>query len=177
LNQLIPAERRSFEYAAWGIVLLVLVHLCWLQWRPESELHQIWAVATKSAAGRAPVMPEEQWEQITGPAANGNGLLQLAGYARTNLAVQNNLGFFYHWTSYALYPRRLYVAPADTIINDGRDIMRAAFNPDRQWLQEHDVRFVLTYGNDQAGGKTPQLQMLPPPAGQAGTPANRSGGH
>jgi hypothetical protein len=177
LNQLIPAERRSFEYAAWGVVLLVLAHLCWLQWRPESELRQIHAAATKSAARRAPAMPEEQWEQIAGPAGQGNALLQLAGYARTNPAVEKHLDFFYHWTSYALYPRRVYAAPADTVINDGQDIMRAAFHPDRQWLQEHDVRFVLTFGHDHPGEETPQLQILPPPAGQTGTPTNRAGGN
>jgi hypothetical protein len=176
LNQLIPVERRNFEYAAWGIVLLVLVHLCWLQLRPESGWHRIHAVATKSAASRAAGMPEEQWGKIAGPAGNGNGLLKLAGYAKTNLAVENHLSFFYHWTSYALYPRRLYVAPPDTVINKGRDIMQAAFNPDRQWLQQHDVRFVLMFGNDKPGGETPRLEILPPIDGEDGMQTNRSGG-
>lgn len=177
LNQLIPADRRSFEYAAWGVVLLVLVHLCWLQLRPESELHQICAVATKSTARRTAMIPEAQWERIAGQAGNGNGLLKLAGYAKTNPVVENSLSFIYFRTSYALYPRRMYVAPADTVINNGRDIMRAAFNPDRQWLQEHDVRFVLTFGNDTAGGETPRLEILPRFDGEAGMQTNKSGGN
>jgi hypothetical protein len=177
LNQLKPAHRRIIELAAWGIVLLALAHLCWLECRSGSELHQIYTQTVKPAASHPPVMPKEQWEKIANPAGAGNGLLKLAGYAKTNLAVENNLSFFYYWTSYSLYPRRIYVAPPDAVINNGRDIMRTAFNPDQPWLQEHDIRFILTYGNDQAGGETPQLQILPPQGGQAASPINQSGGN
>ena len=177
LNQLIPAHRRGFEYAAWGVVLLVLVHLCWLQLRPESELHRFYAVATESPASRADMMEQKQSDRIAWQATDGNMLLRLAGYAKTNPAVANSLGYFYFQTSYALYPRRLYAAPADQVINDGRDIMRIGFNPGPQWLQAHDVRSVLIFGKDNASEETPRLEILQPRDGQAGMQTNKSGGN
>jgi len=177
LNQLIPADGRSFRYAAWGVVLLVLVHLCWLQLRPESELHQIYAFATQSTASRAALMQYEQLDRIADQTGNGNVLLKLAGYAKTNPVVENSLSFVYFRTSYALYPRRIYAAPADQVINNGRDMMRIEFSPSQQWLQEHDVRSVFTFGNDNAGGETLRLEILPPRDDQAGMPTNKSGGN
>ena len=155
----------------------MLVHLCWLQLRPESELHQFCAVATGSTARRAAMMQHEQSDRIAGQAVDGNVLLKLAGYAKTNPVVANSLGYFYFRTSYTLYPRRLYAAPADQVINSGRDIMRIGFNPGPQWLQEHDVRSVLIFGNDTAGEETPRLEILQPRDGQAGMQTNKSGGN
>jgi hypothetical protein len=177
LNRFIPADGRSFQYAAWGVVLLVLVHLCWLQLRPESELHQICAVATQSTGRRAAITEHEQFDRIARQAGHGNVLLKLAGYAKTNPVVANSLGYFYFRTSYTLYPKRVYAAPADQVINDGQDIMRIGFSPAPQWLQEHDVRSVLIFGNDIAGGETPRLEILQPRDGQAGMPTNKSGGN
>ncbi len=177
LNRFIPADGRSFQYAAWGVVLLVLVHLCWLQLRPESELRRTWAFATQSTASRAALMQYAQLDRIADQTASGNVLLKLAGYAKTNPVVENSLSFVYYRTSYALYPRRLYVAPADKVINNGLDIMRIEFSPSQQWLQEHDVRSVLTFGNDNAGGETLRLEILPPHDDQAGMPTNKSGGN
>jgi len=175
LNQFIPAGHRSARYAAWGIVLLVLVHLCWLQWRPGSDVRRIFTAAAESAAARPATLPEESFDRIARQAGDANVVLKLAGYARTNPAVENSLGYFYYRTAYALYPRRVYVAPADQVINDGGDILRAGFNPSRQWLEEHDVRSALTFGNDHAGGETPHLEILPRDDGWAGTPTNQPG--
>jgi hypothetical protein len=176
LKQHIPVERRSIEYAAWGVVLLVLVQLCWLQWPPDSDLRRICSLAMKPANSGETVTPEEQWQWIASPAGSGNGLLKLAGYTKTNLAAATHLAYFYNLTSYTLYPRRVYVATTDTIINNGRDIIRAGFNPNEAWLQQHDIRYVLTFGNEQAGGKTPRLEILPPRDDQAAAQTNRSGG-
>jgi hypothetical protein len=176
LNQPIPVDGRSFRYAAWGVVLLVLVHLCWLQLRPESELHQLCAIATQSTATRAALMPYEQLDRIAAQTGNGNVLLKLAGYAKTNPVVENSLSFVYFRTSYALYPRRAFVTPADKVINSGQDMMRIEFNPSPQWLQEHDVRSVLIFGNDNDGGQTLRLEILSPRDDQAGIPADKSGG-
>ena len=177
LNQPIPASRRNFERAAWAIVLLMLIHLCWLQSRPESGLRQIWSLATAPAAGRPAVVQYEQIDRIASQVTNSNVLLKLVGYAKTNPAVEYHLGLFHYWTSYALYPHRLYAAPENTVINNVRDIMRAAFNPGPGWLQEHDVRYVLTYGTDRAGEKTPQLSILQFPDDPTGTQTNRAGGN
>jgi hypothetical protein len=172
-----PADGRSFQCAAWGVVLLVLVHLCWLQLRPESELHRFWTVATNSPAGGAAMIEHEPSSRIDGQAADGNVLLRLAGYAKTNPAVAHSLCFFYFQTSYALYPKRLYAGSADQVINCGEDIMRIGFNPDPQWLQAHDVRSVLIYGKDNAGEVTPRLEILPSRDGRAGMQSNKRGGN
>jgi hypothetical protein len=177
LNRFIPAGGRSFQYAAWGVVLLVLVHLGWLQLRPESELHRLCAFATRSAASRTALMPYEQLDRIAGQTVNGNVLLKLVGYAKTNPVVENSLSFAYFRASYALYPRRIYAAPADKVINNGRDIMRSEFSPSQQWLQEHDVRSVFTFGNDKAGGETLRWETLPPRDDRAGMPTDKSGGN
>jgi hypothetical protein len=177
LNQPIPVDGRSFQYAAWGVVLLALIHLCWLQLRPESELHRFCAVATESASRRTAMMVQDQSDRIARQAADGNVLLKLAGYAKTNPVVANSLGYFYFQTSYALYPRRLYAATADQVINNGQDIMRIGFSPGPQWLQAHDVRSVLIFGNETAGGETPRLEILPSRDGQAGMQTNKSGGN
>lgn len=107
---------------------------------------------------------------------DGNVLLQLAGYARTNLVAERSVFFFYFQTSYILYPRRIYVAPADKVINSGQDIIHAEFNPDREWLQEHNVRYVSTFGGGQAGGKLPPWEKLPWGDGPAGVQTNKAGG-
>lgn len=177
LNPLFPADGRSSRNAAWGIVLLALAQLCWLQLQPESKFHQFCAVATESATDRAALTEQEQFDRIARQTGNGNVLLKLAGYAKTNPVVEHSLGYFYFRTSYALYPRRVYAASADQVINDGRDIMRIGFNPDPQWLQAHDVHSVLTFGNDYPGGETPRLEILPPFQDPAGTPTNPSGGN
>jgi hypothetical protein len=176
LNQPISAGHKLFVYSAWGLVLLTLVHLCGRQLRPNSEGHQLCTVTTKSAARHALIAPYERLDRMAGQTDNGNVLLKLAGSAKTNPAVKNSLEFIYYRTSYAFYPRRVYVAPADKIINNGTDIMQAEFNPDRQWLLKHNVRFVLTYGNDKPG-ETIQLQILPLAGDPAGVQTNQTGGN
>lgn len=177
MNQLIPAHHRSFEYAARGIVLLALAHLCWLQLSPESEWHRFWAVATEPATRRMAGMERKPSDRVAGPSVDGNVLLRLAGYAKTNPVVANSLGYFYFRAGYDYYPIRVYAAAADQVVNNGQDIMRIVFSPDRQWLQAHAVRSVLMFGNDTAGGNTPRLEMLPPRDGQDGTQTNLPGGN
>jgi hypothetical protein len=177
LNQPVSVDGRNFQYAAWGIVLLALAHLCWLQLRHDSELRRFCTVARESATRRTATMQHEPSGRIAGQAPDGNVLLKLAGYAKTNPAVANSLGYFYFQTSYALYPRRLYAATADRVINDGRDIMRIGFSPGPQWLQAHDVRSVLIFGNDIPGEETPRWESLQPRDGQAGMQTNKSGGN
>jgi len=177
LNQPVSVDGRNFQYAAWGIVLLALIHLCWLQLRPESELHRFWAVARDSTTPRTAMLVHDQSGRIAGQAPDGNVLLKLAGYAKTNPVAANSLAYFYFQTSYALYPRRVYAGTADQVINDGQDIMRVGFSPGPQWLQAHDVRSVLIFGNDTAGGETPRWERLQPRDGQTGVQTNKSGGN
>ena len=161
---------------AWSLVLLVLAHLCWLQLRLGSPLRQAYILATQSGSARIiTTRPSEAFGQIARETGDGNVFLELAGCARTNRCFENSLGYFYFRANYALYPRQLYVAPAGAVINNGTDIMRAGFVPDRQWLQDHNIRSVLTYdGKD--GGETPQLEFLQHDQHGAGIKANPAGG-
>ena len=175
LNQPVPVNGRSFRYAAWAVVLLVLVQLCWLQREPVSELRQVWVILTRFKASREAMMPYVQLDRIVNQANSGNVLLKLNGYARTNRAVENSLSFVYFRASYALYPRRVYAAPSDKVINNGRDIMQAGFDPAPEWLQAHDVYSELIFGSDKAGGETLRMEILPPQNGPAGASAGKSG--
>ena len=155
---------------------MVLAHLCWLQLRLGSPLRQAYILATQSGSARIiTTRPSEAFGQIARETGDGNVFLELAGCARTNRCFENSLGYFYFRANYALYPRQLYVAPAGAVINNGTDIMRAGFVPDRQWLQDHNIRSVLTYdGKD--GGETPQLEFLQHDQHGAGIKANPAGG-
>ena len=93
-------------------------------------------------------------------ALDGNVLLQLAGYAKTNPAVERSLFYFYFQTTYALYPRRLYAAQAGCIVNGSDSIMRAKFSPDQQWLKAHQVRYVAAFGNGNIGGAPARWERL-----------------
>jgi hypothetical protein len=177
LNQPVSVDGRNFQYAAWGIVLLALAHLCWLQLRHDSELRRFWAVTKQSTPHRMAITVQDQSGRIAGQAPDGNVLLKLAGYAKTNPVAANSLAYFYFQTSYALYPRRVYAAPADQVINDGHDIMRIGFSPGPQWLQAHDVHSVLIFGNDTPGGESPRWESLLPRDGQSGVQTNKSGGN
>ena len=158
-------------------MLLALAHLCWLQLPPGSELRRISALATRSAASPAAVSEYERLDRIAKRTGRGNLLLKLDRDTKQNAAVEASLSFVYYRMGYALYPRRIYVAPADAVINDGWDILRIDFSPGREWLQEHAVGSVLTFGSDDAGREMLRLQILKPRHDQAGIPADESGGN
>jgi len=162
LNQPVPVDGKRFQRIAWAVVLLVLAQLCWLQLRPESASRRFCATIMESPAQRTAKVEQEPSDRIARQVGNGNALLKLAGYARTNPAVANSLGYFYFRMSYLLYPRQLFAAPAGQVINDGNDIMRIGFSPGPQWLQQHDVRSVLIFGNNFPGEETPRWEPLPP---------------
>jgi len=105
-------------------------------------------MATKSKAGAA-MTRYEACDRIADEAGDANVLLKLTGYLNTS--DKSDLEFFYYRAGYSLYPRRLYVAPSDTIINNGWDILRVRFDPDPQWLRKRNVRLVLTISKDNTG--------------------------
>jgi len=147
----------SSRSGAWAGVLLVLGHLCWLQLQAGSASRAIWAGAASPTAA-----PPAKRAEALAPDAAGNVLLQLVGYARTNPVVDVSLFYYYCVNTYSLYPRRLYAAPtADQLIRSGRDIMREGFNPDPRWLDEHQVRYVLAFGDGNVNGE-PQFRSRPP---------------
>jgi hypothetical protein len=163
----------SSRYAAWAVVLLVLGHLCWLQLRTGSAAYGIWAAAASHRASNGTTKREAAAPQA---ALDGNVLLQLAGYAKTNPVVERSLFYFYFQTTYALYPRRLYAAPAGCIVNGSDSIMRAKFSPDQQWLKAHQVRYVATFGSGNIGGAPPPWEKLSWNSESTGGPTNQARG-
>jgi hypothetical protein len=164
----------SLRYAAWAAVLLTLGHLCWLQLRTGSASRQNWSTMTSRDAGggtRQALVP------TAAAGIDGNILLRRAGYARTNLVIENSLFYFYFHTSYALYPRRIFVAPADRVIVNGLDIMRTEFNPDRRWLVEHQVRYVATFSGSQTSERLTPGNMISVEEYLSGAQTNRVGGN
>jgi hypothetical protein len=157
-------------------VLLALAHLCWLQLRPDSGLRLSWASAIRPDAGRAAGLPFERLDRLAARTRDGNVLLKLAGDTEKTAAVEDSLSFVYYRISYALYPRRILVAPEGEVINNGWDILRIRFSPDPQWLQEHDVRSIVTDGSDDAGGETLRLRILAPRDDRARLPTGESEG-
>lgn len=53
--------------------------------------------------------------------------------------------------AFALYPKRVWMAEEGTVINNGRDVLAAKFDPSMHWLQEHDVRWMLNLVSDGQG--------------------------
>lgn len=157
-------------------MLLALVHLSWMQWQSGSALHRIAALATRPEARRAAISAHERIDRIADRAVPGNVFLRVVGDFEEHAVAGDSVSFVYYRASYALYPRRIFVAPTDRVINDGRDILRIEFDPGQAWLQERDVASVMTVGSDSAGNETLRLQILKPRDDRAGTPGDRSAG-
>lgn len=157
-------------------MLLALVQLGSLQFRRESEWHRFRAIAIQHTTGSATTKRYEQLDRLAEQTVKGNVLLELAGYARSIPAAENFSCLLYYRLNYTLYPGRMYVAPADHVINNGQDIVQTEFNPSPQWLQEHDVRSALIFGVTGDGRVTLQLKPLPPSGSQSGRQADKSGG-
>jgi hypothetical protein len=168
--QPINSRRLSLRYAAWGAVWLTLIQLGWRQLQPGADLDRTWAMATPSTSRRDAFQELGCFEQIVRETAPGNVRLHLAGAAQTDAALEKPVSYVYYRFAYLLYPRRIFAGTADCIINNGNEVMRSQFRPTPSWLQEHDVRNVLFYGNDKPDEGI-RLQILPsdedPSAGQA----------
>jgi hypothetical protein len=184
-NNLSPVDRswRCKNLAAWAVVLLTLAQLCWLQTRPGSGLRDLLG-ELRHFSDRQKLMPFGDFDRLAGQAGTNNIFIKIAGGADTDHDTFSDRNFSayqefvlslsYYRTSYLLYPRRAYVAPADIIVNKGSDLMRIRFVPDQAWLQTHDVRSVLTLGFDPQGRMLPvHWEQIPP--GTAGSQSQTEG--
>jgi hypothetical protein len=79
----------------------------------------------------------------------GDILLRFAGFGR---ADESAVEFIYYRSAYRLYPRRVLVAQPETVINRGRDILEAHFEPDEAWLRQHQVSCIIACERDVGGG-------------------------
>ncbi|MDR3456510.1 MAG: hypothetical protein P4N60_03630 [Verrucomicrobiae bacterium] len=158
MNKLFFAGAKTSNLAAWAIVLLTLAQLCWLQSRPDAALKSIPARLKNPAAALAPY---QDYDDFAARSGAGNVFIKLVGCPRINPDAEAAHSFsdyhefflsaWYFRTAYNLYPRRALVAPPDTIINGGWNLMGIAFVPDQAWLARHAVHSVLTLGFDAAG--------------------------
>jgi hypothetical protein len=164
--------RKILEWVAWAMVALVLVHLCGLQLRPESAAHHLQAILNPPPAGSTDPEPTAFCDRMAEQASveGGNVWLRFAGHTATNEMDKYVTSLLYFRGSYKLYPRRVYVAPADRVINHGWEILQAEFHPSLQWLQERNVRCVLTLGKDALGRELPAAEIIPARGGRTGTP-------
>jgi hypothetical protein len=178
LNKLFSVGSAAPKVTAWAVVLLTLSQLGWLQLQPGSAL--------KSIPGRVrnPALALAQYQDCDALAAQSgqaNIFIHLVGCPKesTNAEATHSysdyresfLSLWYFRTTYDLYPRRAFIAPPDTIINGGWDLMGMPFQPDPSWLATHAIRSVLTLGFDDAGRTlAPYLKPL------TGTTNDQGGG-
>ena len=152
-------------------MLLTLFHLCWLQSRPESNLRSLGAQVGSSR--QPPLLPNENHDAMANWRKTGNVFMKIVGGTQSTPAglsphvfsdyQENYLSGWYFHASYALYPRRILLAPATVVINNGRDLMQNRFVPQNAWLQAHDVHSVLVVGFDERGRALP-VQWNPFPS-------------
>lgn len=169
------------------IVLLTLLQLVWLQFQPESGLCTL-AANTRHPQKNQSVVLCKVLDRVAGWAGRGNVFLKLEGCSRTNLGpLSSHVSFgcretylseWYFRDCYSLYPRRLFLAPTNVIVNDGWDMMKIKFAPVPAWLQARDVRSILTLGFDNRGRTLPvQWKPLKSAAFGIKTQTNRTGGN
>ena len=170
--------RKTSFYVAWGTVLLVLVHLCWLQLSAGSELRRFTAILTTGEAGAGELDANEYCDRLVNQANvdDGSVLLRFVGYTAGNGRDGYVASLLYYRAGYILYPRRVYAAPEERIINQGRDILQAEFNPDLPWLRAHNVRSILTLRKDASGNQVAECEIIEPGEDSPGTQTGGAGG-
>jgi hypothetical protein len=184
LNRFFSSGHGIPGFIAWAIVWLTLIHLGWLQSRPQSCLRNLASTATNPEVRQQARAPYEDCDRLAAQLVPGNVFLKFVGCSRINSgpSAQGFIGYegyflslWYYRTAYDLYPRRMYVAPPDVDIDAGWDIK---FVPAKPWLEVHNVHSVLTLGFDDRGRTLPpHWDPLPPGDDQTGHPADQSGGN
>jgi hypothetical protein len=87
-------------------------------------------------------------------AGSGNLFARFIGFDATNAADCEFAQRVYYRACYALWPRRMYLAPADHVVNNGADLLRTDFAPDARWLRDQEIHAVIEFVRDPAGGMT-----------------------
>lgn len=174
---------KACQLAGWVLVLLTLFQLCWLQFRPGSGLSALMSKVTGSYHEPSVVSREDQ-DQMIAHSKTGNVFMRLIGNDNTNAVNLSSHDFFdyreyyfsdwYFLACYTLYPRRVFLAPTNVVINDGWDVMRVQFAPDNAWLGARNVHSILTVGFDHDGKALPGRWM--PVDAETETPTNGWGG-
>jgi hypothetical protein len=131
-----------------------VIHVGWLNLRGNSFARQNLAAAWEHLP--PPVM--EQYlrldARVNELAGSGNLFARFVGFDATSAADLEFAQQLYYRVCYALWPRRMYVAPAERVVNTGAELLRIDFTPDPRWLSDHGVQITVEFVSDPAGGMT-----------------------
>ena len=138
------AKKSIIHHAALCLVLLSIAYLCFLNFGTHSSPRQILNAffEGRKAPVRSHLEIDRFFEQIP---HDGNILLRFEGFDLGKLKRSEGLvTLIYYRSVYILLPRRGFVGESKTVINRGRDIIKAGFHPNEKWLKRHNVFFVVT---------------------------------
>ena len=131
-----------------------VAHVGWLNLRGNSFARQNMAAAWE----RLPPPAMEQYlrldARVNELAGSDNLFARFVGFDAANPAHREFAQQLYYRASYALWPRRMYVAPGDRVINTGAELLRIDFTPDPRWLRDYGVHTTIEFVSDPAGGMT-----------------------
>ena len=94
----------------------------------------------------------------TNAPASGNALVRFQGF---NALHDGLISVTYLRSAYLLAPRRVYVCEPTNIVNHGRDILRAPLNVSEQWMDDHNITFVLDLSPSNNIGLKSRVRSLP----------------
>ena len=138
---LVPSRRCT---VAWLALAAAILHMSFVNLRQGSVPRSVLGLLS---AGAVPAEAEQDRRldsEFAAAAGDGNLFLRFLDFD-SNPAAQEVLSGLYYRAVYSLYPRRVLVSREGDIINNGRDLVRANFEPDAAWLARRDVRAVMTF--------------------------------
>lgn len=149
--------RKRFSTAA---MIVAVGLLPWLYWNDDvitGPVKYWWTTSGEVLSGYRNY--DSAFKKV---AAKGNTAIRLVGF---NPDDPQHIGLAqqaFCRGAYTMYPIRAFAAERGTILNGGRDAIKANFRPSLQWLWTHDVHSVMnfTIGND--GKSSVDIQAVPP---------------
>ena len=128
---------------AWSMLAATLVHLALVHVKAGSVPR---AVLGLVSAGALPAEAEQDRRldrEFAAAAGDRDLFLRFLDHA-SDPAAEDLFSGLYYRAVYGLYPRRVLVGRDDEVINDGRDLLEANFEPDAVWLASHGSPAVMT---------------------------------
>lgn len=133
------------QYFIFCLIILSIVQISFFNFKTNSFARQILSAFLdgKRAPVRAHLEIDRFFEKIP---HDGNVFVRFKGFEHGK--AKGNEGFItlaYYRSVYSLYPRRVFVGEPTEVINQGRDILKANFNPSKKWLSSHNIHSVITF--------------------------------
>lgn len=83
--------------------------------------------------------------QFKSTAIKGNILITFEGFDSSNSEHHYFAEKAYYRGNYLLFPKKAYVNEPKKIIKNGKDIIEGKFNPDKNWINKHQIKHVFAY--------------------------------